>query len=740
MVFRGLGTSSLLCAALASTLISTVATAQSPPAATRDTTRRDSARVILPAVEVRASIVPTAGAAVGSGVPGQVTRISKEEIVASSPRVLPDALASQPGISSFDDLGTPWKLSMSMRGFGTGPTVGSPAGMTVFLDGVRQNEADAQEVNFDLLPIDNVSRVEVLRGTASLLGPNSLGGAINLITPRGGGPASGEVEVQGGAFGQAAVQTSVSGAAGAGGKYDYYISGGARRERGWRDATDANGYNLLANFGSTSQETGFGIQAFAARSRAETAGSLPETMFDANPRANFTAGDFDDLNMQQVAVHGLSPALSGSAGMTLYLRRSVGERFNVNQVPDPNVRSRTNAVTVGGTADWRRPFLEKNNLNVRLGADAALNHVRARIYNEPSVETNVDAAERELTTDVRSPSVDLATYALADYRIGRVTLSGGGRFDYIRVPFTNAVDARDNTTSTYRALSPRAGASVALGDGASMYASAGAAFRAPAILELGCADPDASCPLPFALGDDPPLDPVHATTYEIGGQLARGSIVASVAVYRSNVHNEIFFVASEGALLSGYFTNLDRTRREGVELSVDGVVGDRVRWYANYAATRAVFLSAADLFSVRSDEQFAGSMYAGGNHVDVGDRLPLVPDQLVSAGFSASLSRRFSVGIDVRGVGHQWLRGDEANATSPLAAYGVVNGRVAYSARGWTVSGVITNLLDSHAASFGAFNENRLTQRLERFLTPLNGRGFEISLRRAVGRDAPRDR
>jgi outer membrane cobalamin receptor len=90
-----------------------------------------------------------------------------------------------PGVSLLDDLGSPVKINLSTRGFIVGPTVGIPAGVSVFLDGVRQNEPDAQQVNFDLLPMEHVQRVELLSGTAPLLGANSLGGAINLVTARG---------------------------------------------------------------------------------------------------------------------------------------------------------------------------------------------------------------------------------------------------------------------------------------------------------------------------------------------------------------------------------------------------------------------------------------------------------------------------------------------------------------------------------------------------------------------------
>ena len=47
-----------------------------------------------------------------------------------------------------------------------------------------------KRINFDLLPMEHVRRLELLSGSGGLLGANSLGGAINLITRRGTGPGS----------------------------------------------------------------------------------------------------------------------------------------------------------------------------------------------------------------------------------------------------------------------------------------------------------------------------------------------------------------------------------------------------------------------------------------------------------------------------------------------------------------------------------------------------------------------
>src|SRR5439155_26106416 len=81
-------------------------------------------------------------------------------------------------------------------------------------------------------------------------------------------------------------------------------------------------------------------------------------------------------------------------------------------------------------------------------------------------------------------------------------------------------------------------------------------------------DPTAACPLPFALGPDPALRPVVATTYELGWQLRRTAtgLSASADVYRTDVRDDIFFVAPTAT--TGYFQNIAATRRAGVETAI----------------------------------------------------------------------------------------------------------------------------------------------------------------------------
>ena len=103
-----------------------------------DTTKADTAKARadttvheLPPIEVVGSIQPAAGPTVGSGVPARVTTLSAEQVDAYEPRILSDALKSVAGFSTYDDLGSPYKLNLSSRGFYSSPVVGLPQGVAV---------------------------------------------------------------------------------------------------------------------------------------------------------------------------------------------------------------------------------------------------------------------------------------------------------------------------------------------------------------------------------------------------------------------------------------------------------------------------------------------------------------------------------------------------------------------------------------------------------------------------------
>jgi iron complex outermembrane receptor protein len=713
--------------------------ASSLAAQQRDTTKVDSTAHELAPIEVVGSIQPAAGPTIGSGVPARVTTLSAGEVDAYEPRVLSDAVKTVAGFSSYDDLGSPYKLNLSSRGFYSSPVVGLPQGVAVFLDGVRMNEPEASQVNFDLLPMDHINRIEILSGNGSLLGRNALGGAVNLVTARGTGPTTGTVELSGGSFGAARGETHVSGLTKGG--LDWYLGANYNREDGWRQATGAEAYQGFLNVGKLGETSGIRFQSFYSRDSAETAGSLPESIFGQHPDSNFSAGDYENLWAYQASLQAYKQFGLGRASATAYFRRHRAERFNVNQSDDPDAFGISYNTSFGYTVDyrWTTVINDRTALSLRSGVDGEVTRVDINIFTD-SIKFG---AGRSLSTQARSPLWDVAPFAAADLTIGKATLSAGARYDYVRIPFQDILDPSLDTAGVYKRLNPRVGASVEVAPGGSVFASWGQAFRAPAVIENACADPQSACPLPFALGDDPPLDPVKASTFEAGFRYAGDRYSFSGSAYYTDVKNDIFLTPFQqadepaGSTIDGYFVNLGKTRRAGAEIAAAYRFPAGHSLYANYAYTRATFESPADIFTVRSvDDPGVANPFPAENQVAPGDRIPLVPSHEIKFGGLARIGEYLSLGADGRYIGNEYLRGDEANVTAPLNSYFVADARVGVEIGRWEVNGIVTNLFQNENPIFGTFNINQESPSgpaVERFLTPNQRRMFRLVVRTTLG-------
>lgn len=686
-----------------------------------DTARHaDSITFRLEPIEVLVSILGSGGPAAGSGVPARALSVARAELAAWRPRLLGDALVRRPAATLYDDLGSPFKQTVVLRGFAASPVVGLPQGVSVLVDGIPMNEPGAGEVSFDLLPLEHAERLEVLSGTASLLGPNSLGGAVNLVTRRGGASAA-ALEVEVGSSGARGVLASAGGGAGG---FDYFVGGGHERERGWRDDMGGERTHFLASLARLHADRGLRLLLFGARSHAETAGSLPLSVYRIRPDSNLTAGDFELLRQLNAGLSGYTTLGDGIMSLRAYARVGDAERFNVNQEADPDIRGFTASRTVGMDSDWRvEAPAAGGTLDLRVGAGGLLNRT--------AIELHAERIDPHQTTDVASTIGRADAYGVATLLVGPAVLTAGARWDVIRIPFRNRLRPERDTTSTITHLSPRVGASVRALTGTTIYAAAGRSFRPPALIEIACADPEEPCPLPFALGDDPPIDPVRVTTWETGLAWARGLLAVDLSAYRSEVYDDIFLFPyeeedePEGSTIDGYFGNVPHTRREGVEATARAQLGGGHTAFVSYTYTRATFRSAGvEIFSIR---EAAG----GENEVRKGSRFPLVPDHTLSAGGDLTLAHGASFGVLLHRVGRRYLRGDEANVEPPLPAYATVDLRLSLAAHGWEAEGLLRNAADARYAAFGTFNLNQgAGGALERFLTPGRPRSIEIVVRR----------
>lgn len=179
-------------------------------------------------------------------IPASVQVITGEEIARSEALTLQDVMKQLPGVHLNDQQGNSYQFDMSFRGFTGSPVTGIPQGISVFVDGVRVNEPAVEEINFDLLPLDQVERIELIRGPSAIFGRNTLAGSLNIITKRGGPERRVELEMEGGSFGRRKGGGSMSGTVGA---LDYYVAGSQFDETGWREQSDSRLAQAFAKLG-----------------------------------------------------------------------------------------------------------------------------------------------------------------------------------------------------------------------------------------------------------------------------------------------------------------------------------------------------------------------------------------------------------------------------------------------------------------------------------------------------------
>ena len=110
--------------------------------------------------------------------PGSVTIISKEEMERRNIKTVDEALSELKGVFTKRNKGLmDTTSSVRLRGFkGDQYTL-------ILLDGQPLNDAYTGGLEWGMLPVDNIERIEVIRGAASaLFGGNAMGGVINIIT------------------------------------------------------------------------------------------------------------------------------------------------------------------------------------------------------------------------------------------------------------------------------------------------------------------------------------------------------------------------------------------------------------------------------------------------------------------------------------------------------------------------------------------------------------------------------
>ena len=389
-----------------------------------------------------------------------------------------------------------------------------------------------------------------------------------------------------------------------------------------------------------------------------------------------------------------------------------------NNYSETNMRSRGGTIQAAFANDL---FGHKNNLTTGVNYDYAESTFSADTELGSLTDTRgttrsgifVDEFKVRLRTNTSTVGVYLTdSFSITD----KLTATVAGRYNYIHInmmdQYITDPEKNLNGSHTFERLNPSAGLSYQALDNLNWYANYSESTRAPSPMELSCADPEAPCKLPNSFVADPPLEQVVAKTWETGfrGDLNKfmdnADVKWNLGFFHTINHNDIIFRrdAASNIISQGYFDNVGKTRRYGIEAGTmanfDKVFSSIDNWHfsANYTYLNARFLSPFDTVNpLNTDEAIV---------VNSGSKIPGIPEHIFKAAVGVDLWQKFYVGVNGEYSGDRYLRGDEANRDNKLMGYWLFNATAEYKVtKNFSVFGKLDNIFDKRYYSFGAYGQ-----------------------------------
>jgi outer membrane receptor protein involved in Fe transport len=260
--------------------------------------------------------------------PVPVQSLNSEDLQRNNSLDLADAMNKRlNGVYVNENAGNPFEPDINYRGYTASPLLGTPQGLSVYLDGVRQNQPFGDVVSWDLIPKVAIQDMELIPGSNPIFGLNTLGGTIAVRTKDGSSNQGLTVQAVGGFFGRRSVEGEYGGSNGR--DLDWFAAGNYFREDGWRQFSPSEVRQTFAKLRWNREKTsialsgayainwlsGNGLQDFRFLKKDYTSVySIPDTIWDHSPSLTLNAN-------RQISDHW---ALSGN----LYFRHVRSDTTN----------------------------------------------------------------------------------------------------------------------------------------------------------------------------------------------------------------------------------------------------------------------------------------------------------------------------------------------------------------------------------------------------------------------------
>ncbi len=138
------------------------------------------------------------------------------------------------GVHVNETQNNPFQPDVNYRGYTASPLLGTPQGLSVYMDGVRLNQPFGEVVSWDLIPRAAIFSGALMPGSNPLFGLNTLGGALSIQTKDGRNAPGTRIQAIYGSDVRRSLEFEHGGSRASNG-VDWYVAGNVFAEDGWRD-------------------------------------------------------------------------------------------------------------------------------------------------------------------------------------------------------------------------------------------------------------------------------------------------------------------------------------------------------------------------------------------------------------------------------------------------------------------------------------------------------------------------
>jgi len=599
--------------------------------------------VRLDEVVVTATRLPTRVGATAAAV----TVITGEELRLRGVRHVTDALRAVPGVSVAQSAGPGALTTVFMRG-------GESDYVQVLVDGVQVNDAGGL-YNWAHLRVEDVERIEVVRGPVSVLyGSDAVAGVIQVFTRRGGAPelsasAAGSRGdrhgAAGGAYGTGSVDGSATGTA--------QLAGAAVRYGATAAHTRSSGlYEYNSDYDNTLLSGRIGVEHGRGEVQLSARATLTEYHYPTN--GSGAVLDHNQFATSDAIALGIDAGYRFTDAFELRLLATQHTTSGRTENPPDSEADGSS----WNTAEQARRSVDVRG-NVRLPRSTVLTLGAEREWQEEVTELESISSFGTFTAESDEARANTGVYAQLHGSLpGDVAVTLGGRID-------------DNEKFG-RFRTGRAGVSWQLSNSARVHGAWGTAFKEPTFYEQFAEG--------FVLGNAA-LEPEQSRSIEAGLHYALHHASLSITAFDQRFTNLIQFTGNPAPGQPNYF-NIGAARARGAELGVSarfGSVNARAAW--TYTTTKV------------TDAGFGED-----NLFQQDQRLVRRPEHVATLGIDAALARSVRGLIDVRAAGEREdldFTSEWQGARTTLPAYAIADVGALYTYSAAELSLRVRNLLDA---------------------------------------------